>query len=168
MIAPGLENFHKVSDGLYRGAQPSAEGLRQLKARGVRTVVNLRTGDTDSPDIAGTGLEYVHISFKPWHAEDEDVVKFLRVVTDPQRTPVFVHCQYGSDRTGTMCAVYRMAVQGWSRDDAIREMVEGGYGFHYGGQKLIRYLQDVDVEALRAKLGTVPPATLPAGMTKPE
>ena len=39
---PGLPNLHKVSDDLYRGAQPTAEGMRQLKKIGIKTVVNLR------------------------------------------------------------------------------------------------------------------------------
>ena len=41
-----------------------------------------------------------------------------------------MHCQQGADRTGTMMAFYRIAVQGWPKDDAIAEMKNGGYGFH--------------------------------------
>jgi hypothetical protein len=67
---------------------------------------------------------------KAWHAEEEDAVKLLQIVSDPDRVPVLVHCHFGSDRTGTMCAVYRVAVQGWSKEEAIAEMTQGGFGFN--------------------------------------
>ena len=150
---PGLPNFHKVSDTLYRGAQPTAEGFRQLAALGVRTVVNLRSVHSDEHALGGEPLRREHISFKTWHAEDEDVVRFLKIVTNTNNAPVFVHCQHGADRTGTMCAIYRMAVQGWSKDDAIKEMTAGGFGYHTVWKNLIQYLRDLDVDALRKAAG---------------
>ena len=159
--APGLPNFHKVSGDLYRGAQPTPEGFRELKRLGIRTVVNLRALRSDRDELedagaAAAGLALEHISFKAWHAEDEDVVRFLKIATDQAKTPVFVHCQHGADRTGTMCAIYRMAVQGWSREDAIREMTEGGFGYHSIWKNLISYLQALDVEKLRREAGLPP------------
>ena len=64
---PGLPNFAKVADGLYRGAQPSAEGFRTLTGMGVKTVVNLRWAHSDREMLAGTGLQYLHIRAKAWH-----------------------------------------------------------------------------------------------------
>ena len=40
---PGVPNFHKVSNDLYRGAQPTAEGMKRLEKLGIKTVVNLRS-----------------------------------------------------------------------------------------------------------------------------
>ncbi|MHC4325718.1 MAG: fused DSP-PTPase phosphatase/NAD kinase-like protein, partial [Planctomycetota bacterium] len=117
---PGLPNFHKVSDDLYRGAQPTAEGMKQLEKLGVKTVVNLRSVHSDRDELEGTGLAYEHIKMTAWKTEDKDVVRFLKIVTDSNQTPVFVHCQHGADRTGMMNAVYRIAVQGWSKDQAIK------------------------------------------------
>jgi len=148
---PGLSNFHRVSDGLYRGAQPTAEGMRQLRALGIRTVVNLREFHSDDDLLGDTGLEVVDIPMGAWRAEDGDLVKFLRVVADPRRGPVFVHCQHGSDRTGTMCAVYRIAVCGWDKDEALREMTQGGFGFHEVFGNLPEYLQKLDVDALKRR-----------------
>ncbi|MFW6163091.1 MAG: hypothetical protein ACODAJ_10005, partial [Planctomycetota bacterium] len=62
---PGLPNLHQVSEDLYRGAQPTAEGMRQLKAMGVRTVINLRKLHSDRDEIGDTGLAYEHIYFNP-------------------------------------------------------------------------------------------------------
>lgn len=154
---PGLPNLYRVSSGLFRGAQPTTEGMRELEKLGVRTVVNLRSFHSDADEIGGTGLAGEHIYMKPWHPEDEDVVHFLRIVTDPNRLPVFVHCQHGVDRTGTMCAMYRVVVEGWSRDDAIREMTEGGFGFHEGWQNLVEYIRTADIDRLRRETSVRPP-----------
>ena len=78
-------------------------------------------------------------------------MEFLKVATDPKRQPVFVHCQHGADRTGTMCAIYRLVEQGWSKDEAIREITDGGYGFHSVWQNLIKYLRNLDVKAIKAR-----------------
>lgn len=157
IVQPGLPNFHRVDDGLYRGAQPSAEGMRSLERMGVRTVVNLRLTHSDRDELHGTRLAYEHIHFAAWHPEDEDVEAFLRIATDPARRPVFVHCQHGADRTGMMVAIYRMVVQGWSADDAIAEMTGGGFGFHPLWSDLIEYVRSFDAPAWRRRLGLPDP-----------
>jgi protein tyrosine phosphatase (PTP) superfamily phosphohydrolase (DUF442 family) len=153
LAKPGLPNLYRVSDVYLRGAQPSAEGMRELARMKVKTVVNLRAINSDRDEIGDAALAYEHISFKAWHAEDEDVLRFLRIVTDPERQPVFVHCQHGADRTGMMTAIYRIVVEGWSKDDAISEMTQGGYGFHAIWKDLVEYVRDLDVERLRKEAG---------------
>ena len=148
---PGLPNLHKVSDELYRGAQPTAEGMKQLEKLGVKTVVNLRSLPSDRDEIKDTGLAYEHIYMTPLNIDDKDVVRFLRIVSDSSQTPVFVHCQHGADRTGTMCAIYRIAVQGWSKDEAVEEMTKGGFGFHSIWQNLPDYIRKVDIDEIKQK-----------------
>ena len=152
---PGLHNLHRVSDDLYRGAQPAAEGMRQLKAMGVRTVVNLRARHSDAGPLGGTGLDYEHLPVDLQRLDRALIVRFLRIVTDERRTPVFVHCQVGAHRTGVMCAIYRVAVQGWSTDEAIREMTDGGFGFR-GGRKVVACIEQLDVQAIRRRAGLEP------------
>ena len=154
---PGLPNCFRVSDDLYRGAQPTAEGMRQLEAMGVRTIVNLREFHDDQSLLAGTNMEYETIRMSALHAEDEDVVRFLRIVTNPLSGRVFVHCQHGSDRTGTMCAAYRVVIQGWTQDEAIREMTQGGYGFHKEVfQNLVTYIRGMDANRIHAQMQSRP------------
>ena len=150
---PGVPNLHKVSDDLYRGAQPTAEGMRQLKKLGIKTIVNLRSFHSDRDEIEDTGLAYEHIYMKTWHPEDEQVVRFLQIVTDSNCIPVFVHCQRGADRTGVMCAIYRIAVQSWSKADAIEEMTEGSFGFFFGWQNLVEYIRGVDIDNIKRLAG---------------
>ena len=155
IAAEGLPNLHRVNGQLYRGAQPTAEGFRQLEKMGIKTVVNLRSFHSDRKRLRGTGLAYESIDMKAWHAENEDIIEFLKIVTDPARQPVFVHCQHGADRTGTVCAVYRIVVQGWDKEDAIREMQDGGFGFHKIWRGLPKYIRKLDVAAIRKKIGLV-------------
>jgi protein tyrosine phosphatase (PTP) superfamily phosphohydrolase (DUF442 family) len=147
---PGLPNLHRVSPNLYRGAQPTREGLDELRRLGVRTVVSLRAFHGERHAVTAAGLAYERISFKVWHPEDEDMRRFLAVVGDPARQPVFVHCLRGSDRTGTAVAVYRVFAEGWSREEAIDEMVRGGFGFNRRFSNLEGYLRSLDVAALSA------------------
>lgn len=152
---PGLTNYAKVSDALYRGAQPTAEGFAALKKMGIRTVVNLRSFNSDREQLTGLGLQYVHIYCKAWHPEDEDVVKFLQVVSDPKNHPVFVHCQHGADRTGMMAASYRIVEQGWSVEDAAKEL--GRFGFHTVWTDIAKYLRDFSKARMTKLMGDARP-----------
>ena len=120
-------------------------------------MVNLRALHSDRDEIGKLPLGYEHISAKAWHAEDEDVIRFLKIVTNPEKQPIFVHCQHGADRTGTMTAVYRIVIQGWSKDNAIAEMTQGDFGFHTIWQNLVRYIRELDVEKIRAGAGLPKP-----------
>ena len=142
----------KVSDDLYRGAQPTREGFAELKKLGIKTIVNLRSFHSDRDQMAGRDFIYKHIFMKPWHPEEEEIIRFLDIVTDETNLPVFVHCQHGADRTGTMSAVYRVFVQGWDKEDAIKEMTNGGFGFHSVWWSLVKYLKEMEVEKIRAAL----------------
>ncbi len=156
--APGLENFYRVSNNLYRGAQPQAEGMRHLKKMGIRTVVNLRSFHSDQDLLGDTGLAYEHLEAEADDPEEEVVVRFLQIVTDPARTPVFVHCRHGSDRTGLVCAMYRVFVQGWSKPEAIEEMTQGGFGFHLIFDELIEFIEELHLDEVRRRAGLGPPA----------
>ena len=148
----GLPNLHKVSKDLYRGAQPTAEGMKNLEQLGVRTIVSLRSFSSDQDLIQNTDLDYEHITMKAWHPEIKEVLRFLQIVTDKDRTPIFVHCQHGADRTGTMCAVYRILIEGWSKEQALEEMTKGGFGFHKTWTKLTKFIQNLNVEELKQQL----------------
>jgi len=151
--AEDVPNLHKVSDQLYRSAQPTAEGMRTLKDMGIETIVNLRSFHSDRGEIGQTGLGYEHIYVKAWHPDEKEVIRFLQIVTNNKRTPVLVHCMHGADRTGAMCAIYRVAVQGWSKEEAVREMADGGFGFHEAWKNLVPWINSLDIDAIKEKSG---------------
>jgi len=143
----------RVSDSLYRSGQPDVQGLLKLKALGIKTVVNLRSFHSDCAMLGSLGLGYEQIPMEPWHPEEEDAVEFLKIVTDPKRTPVLVHCWHGADRTGALVAVYRIAVQGWSKEAAIREMTGGGFGFHRVWVNLPHWIRKLNIDRIRREAG---------------
>jgi len=150
-----LHNFHQVSGELYRGAQPDRHGFLELQRMGIKTVVNLRLTGSDRKLLEGSSLVPVDIPAEPWDLEEADVVAFLRVVRDPARLPVFVHCSHGADRTGAMVAIYRVVVQGWDKEEAIREMTEGGFGYHAVWDNLPKTIRKLDVAGIKAKLAAM-------------
>lgn len=152
---PGLKNFAKVSDILYRGEQPTAEGMAELKKMGIKTVINLRSFNSDKTELKGTGLQYFHIWCKAWHPEDEDVAQFLQIMRDPSNHPVFIHCQHGADRTGMMTAVYRIMHQGWKNDDAAKEL--HNFGFHTIWTDIVKYLNAFDREKIEKEIAKAKP-----------
>jgi protein tyrosine phosphatase (PTP) superfamily phosphohydrolase (DUF442 family) len=151
----GCPNLCKVSETLYRGAQPTREGFENLKKLGIKTVVSLRDHHSDEELLEGIGLSYIPISTDTWDISFEKVAAFLQVAIDPDASPVFVHCQHGADRTGVMVASYRVAVQGWEKTRAIREMTHGGFGYHPLWVKLPDVVRSLDVEYLKALIGPI-------------
>jgi protein tyrosine phosphatase (PTP) superfamily phosphohydrolase (DUF442 family) len=151
---PGLVNFAKLSDALWRGAQPTAEGFQDLERQGARTVVSFRHDHDDFELLKGTRLKYLRIPSRAYHPTEANVVAFLKVMEDPANWPVYIHCAQGRDRTGYNAAAYRMTFQGWAADDAIREMNT----FHFnkiwvGNPGFVRQLHP---ERLKAKLASAP------------
>jgi protein tyrosine/serine phosphatase len=148
---PGLPNLHKLNDGLYRGAKPTPQGIKELEKLGIKTIVNLRAGHSDQEILGRAKLSQQRIPTSAWSVKEEDVVRFLRIVTDKSRLPVFVHCEHGADRTGAMCAAYRVAVNGWTKQQAIEEMTKGNFGFHSIWTNLPKLIEGLDVEKIKAK-----------------
>ena len=149
----GLPNLHRVDKGLYRGAQPDEEGFHELKAMGIRTVVNVRSGGSGRNEIGEVELDYEAIPMSAWSIKDEDVIRFLQIATDPDRRPVFVHCKHGADRTGALCAMYRIVVCGRTREQALDEMTGGAYGFHAIFSNITRYVREADIEKIARESG---------------
>ncbi len=162
----GVPNLHRMNANLYRSAQPTAAGFAFLNRqsplvagdRPIKTVLSLRTfNDDDGLQPPSPTLRLEQIRFKTWHPEREDIVKFLRIATTPELQPLLVHCQHGSDRTGTMNAIYRIAVQGWSKEEAVREMTGGGYGFHPMWQNLKDFIGALDIDAVKREVAAQGP-----------
>jgi len=130
--ARGVAYAAEVAPGLYRGGQPSADGVAWLKSIGVKTVLNLRHyhGDSEKQAVESVGLRYERIAMTSRdQPTPEQVARFLAIVRDPALRPVYVHCEHGVDRTGAMMAVYRMEDEGWSNADAYAEMESFGPHF---------------------------------------
>src|SRR5688500_12759291 len=60
----GLENFARVNPNLYRGAEPTVEGFRQLKSMGVKTVIDFRTHHSTKKEVEAAGMRAIEIPLK--------------------------------------------------------------------------------------------------------
>ena len=127
-----IYNFGRINPNYYRGAQPKGRDYPDLAALGVKTLIDL-TGDdgqTNEKTMAETaGMSYVHIPMTT-HAppSTDSLTRFLTIVNEPARQPVYVHCVEGRHRTGVMTAAYRMTHDGWTADQAFSEMKRYKFG----------------------------------------
>ena len=124
----GVTNFGEVTPQLYRGGLLRGDGLKALKKLGINFIVDTHTYNKDEErEAAALGMKYVAI---PWHCpwpHDEVFAKFLKILHENKGKKVFVHCRLGDDRTGMMVAAYRMAVEGWTAEEAMKEMQSFGF-----------------------------------------
>ena len=129
----GIDNFAKVNDRYFRGAQPVGGDYASLASLGVKTVINL-IGDSDldaaeQSMVEQQGMRYVHIPMNTRKAPTQkELDAVLTVVNDPASQPVYVHCVGGRHRTGVMTAIYRMTTDGLSGEQAFKEMKQFKYG----------------------------------------
>lgn len=130
---PGIPNTGRINDHLYRGAQPKSQGLAELKKLSITTVVDLRGEDSDTiawerRQAESLGMRFVHIPVSGWSPPtDEQVVQFLSLFHSDAKEKIFVHCRFGDDRTGVFVATYRMALEKWPAEQALKEMYFFGF-----------------------------------------
>lgn len=140
-----LPNLHKVGDHLYRGAQPLNGYAKKLGELGVKTVINLRGEDemsrTEQKEAETVGLKYFNIAMPGLSApSDEQVNRVMAIIDNADNQPVFIHCKRGSDRTGTIVAVYRISHDGWNAERAISEAKH--YGMSWAEFGMRGYISD--------------------------
>ena len=139
---PGLPNGGRVNDYLYRGAQPHAAGIQELKNLGITAIVDLRgenptQRDSERQQAESLGIHFVSIPVSGWDPpSNEQVAQFLSLFRNNPKEKVFVHCRFGDDRTGVFVATYRMAYEGWPSTQAMNEMYFFGFnGFWHPSMK---------------------------------
>jgi tyrosine-protein phosphatase SIW14 len=127
-----IDNFGRVNDNYYRGAQPEGRDYKDLAAIGVKTLVNLTSDDADPGERAMSeqaGMRYFQIPMTTHQPPTAaQLAEFMRIVNDPANQPVYVHCVGGRHRTGVMTAAYRMSEDGWTADRAFKEMKDFKFG----------------------------------------
>lgn len=154
-------NLYQMSPTLYRSALPDSKAVPLLESLKVGTVITFLP-ESDANWLTAPGINQVQLPYRTNHVDDADVIKALRAIqTAEAQGPVLMHCKHGSDRTGLMAAMYRVVVQDWSKEDALKEMTQGGFGensHHKDGES---YMMKADIPQLRAALSSGACSTSP-------
>lgn len=145
---PGLRNFYRVSDSVYRCAQPGANGFREASKMGIKSVLNLRAGHSDTGKIKNAALHYYEVKMVTSSFSNQEIIAALRIIKQAPK-PILVHCKHGADRTGTVIAMYRVIVQQWPRTKALDELENGGYSFHRQYKNIPQYVLHADSAYIR-------------------
>ncbi len=142
-----VPNFAVIdpTNGVYRGAEPLLAGWQYLASLGVSNVVKLNT-EAEGTDAQATvlGMKVNHFPFtsKEQLSGPLDNAKVMAAVA-AITAGTFIHCgsdsrsdtnslayrfgtQGGQDRTGLICALYRVKT-GWTKPAAEDEMLRKGF-----------------------------------------
>jgi tyrosine-protein phosphatase SIW14 len=147
LVTKGIPNFVKVDDHVLRGAQPSANGYEELARMGVVTVIDLRQPWERPPsrqeakaEVEQAHMIYVSNPLNGFSAPSKEQAQHvLNYLSQPTRGSVFIHCEHGADRTGTIIALYRITHDCWTADAAIHEARSYGMAwFEFGMRRFIR------------------------------
>ncbi|MDR1203454.1 MAG: tyrosine-protein phosphatase [Tannerellaceae bacterium] len=147
-----IRNFHQIDSGVYRSGQPDQVDFKALEAFGIQEVLNLRNFHNDKDEAEGTSLVLHHVRINAFSINKKQLIKAMRIIKD-RKGPVLIHCLHGSDRTGAVIALYRMLFQQVPKEEAIREMKEGGFGHHSIFFNITRTLEKIDIDEVRNELG---------------
>ncbi len=125
----GIRNVHEFGSYLL-GGQPTEADFELLKARGVRTVVTLRTdselGDFDEGAfVEKLGMNFVSIPFRAPETLTDDVFDSVRAQLNEAEGPVFLHCG-SANRVGGVWIPWRVLDGGVSVEQAVAEGHEIG------------------------------------------
>lgn len=143
-----LQNLYQVSDSVYRSEQPTKADFIALEQAGIKSVLNLRFLHKDTDAITKSNLKYYHIPMLAFYMEYHKFVLAMKLIkTSPK--PILVHCQHGSDRTGAVIALYRIVFQNWTKQAAIRELKDGGFGYHTIFFNIPSFINDIDINEMK-------------------
>ena len=124
-----LPNFHEVHSFLYRSGEPTKLGLEKAKAKGIRTLIDLRGGDRSKQEAEWAkelGLKYINLPMTAEPPTPKQIDTFMSTVKAAEANPkdgsVLVHCAHGSDRTGCMVGIWRVRQDHWDYDKTYTEM----------------------------------------------
>ena len=139
----GVGKLRSVDAELWRGSAPTREGYRDLAARGVSTIVDLRA-EEDARDedrfIRSLGIDVVHLPVRDGQAPSERAVSRLIDVVARSRGTVFLHCGAGVGRTGAMAAAYLVA----SGQAGPREALAGNLAIGPPSLEQIAFVSELD------------------------
>ncbi len=114
---------------LYIGGAPTPEGLGDLKARGVTTIIDLRQANEATFDeeaaAQARGLRYIHLPMKSDQLTEEQAGRFIDALRPHNREKVLIHCA-GGNRAAAMYGLYLGATRDCPTQEAMARAQRAG------------------------------------------
>jgi protein tyrosine/serine phosphatase len=121
-------NRHMVTPRVWRSAQPTPRDLRREKARGLKTVICVRSGlacsswPLEREACESLGLDLHRVNIRGREAPRKGDLLALLDLFSAIEYPALIHCKSGADRTGFIAAVYLMAIEGRGPEEASAQL----------------------------------------------
>lgn len=128
IVRLAFPNRHRLSGEAWRAAQPLPHQVREIKRRGVRTVVNLRGKTPSSTYVyeaaacAEAGLKLVDFRIRSRALPTRAELLAARDLFQTLEYPILMHCKSGADRVGLMSALYLHVREGVPIAEARRQL----------------------------------------------
>ncbi len=121
-------NRHRVSERLWRSAQPAPHQLARFAREGVRTIVNLRGGrehgswPLQREACERLGLTLTEFVVRSREAPERETILAARDFFASLQYPALVHCKSGADRAGFFAALYLVLHEGRPVREAMAQL----------------------------------------------
>ena len=123
VVAPQVQ-LRQPLPGLYTAGQPAPGDWAAIRARGVRTVINLRTpneleGRNEAAEVQASGMRYIEIPVAGSEGVNAANARLLHEALSPAHGGgVLVHCA-SANRAGALLALEQKDYDGASADAAL-------------------------------------------------
>lgn len=141
-----IKNFGQMDERFFRGAQPNEQEYSELKAMGIKTVIDLTEDPKpyERPLVESLGMKYINIPMVAKKYPTLEATKmFLKIAGDPGTGKFYVHCAGGRHRTGAMGAAYRYQFYNWNFDQAYAEMKKYDFYTSWGHGAFKAFVEDL-------------------------
>ena len=172
LVRPNLfpKRFGEVVPGqIYRSGKLTPAALaRVVREHEIRTIVDFgawpegsRADRREAATAEALGVDRVRLAGLSGDSTGEvnGYVEALRIMNDPARQPVLVHCGAGTERTGGVVALYRMFEEGWTLEEAYAEADDKGHSPERNPH--LRETLERYTDLIRESLESGVPITLP-------
>lgn len=141
-----IQNFHELSDQIFRSAAPQKNSSFLAKAgfthvlifkNEVKDEVSKEIADLQKIGIPQSNIYHIPFKWKDMGSVEESCVQvvtalgYLVKIEKSRSHKILFHCTAGEDRTGALAGLYRMLYSGWSVDRAFNEEM-CPYGYEAG------------------------------------
>ena len=148
-------NFHKVSDDVYRANQPNLSHLRSYKDKGIKAVLNLRGFTQQSyalfeeDSCKNLGLDLISVPLSGSSAPQPEKLLEIIDIMDKIPKPFVLHCKSGADRAGLVSAMYLIVHKKLSVTEAKKQLSFKYLHLDFTKTGILDYIFDVFSQRLK-------------------